>query len=114
MKAKAVFITRDSNESLFARIWCAKKGITKVEGCVEYYSGHKDEHWPMSSDGHIEILNVLQCKRRYGFFPAPAEAWLVRPTKHYWMWQRVDHKMALLNTGGEAIAYKHRRKVMKI
>ncbi len=113
MKAKAVFITRDSNDDI-SRLWNAKIGISKIEGCVEYWSPWEDEQQGFGNVSHMGILDETECIAKYGSFPASGEAWLVRPTKHYWMWERVDHKMALLDSDGEAIAYKHRVKVMRL
>lgn len=102
---KAIYVTRDTGTTL-VKVWVAS--ITKVEGCVAY-ADCNGASWT------YRFLHLLGgCKRKYGDYPAEGEAWLVRGTKHYWMWTRVDNKMALLDTNGTAIAYKHRVKVMRL
>ena len=110
MKAKAVFITSDSDGQC-VHIWDAEIGIVKEEDCVRYYAGDwcRDE---IVSVGCLEWLSHRACKEKYGFFPAPAEAWLVR-IGHKWIhWTHVSPDMALLDHDGKKLTAGV--KVMKI
>lgn len=77
---KAVFITRDSLD-YGVEVWPELVGIRKFYGCVEYGAA-----WDSTSATRYlfskglqtsKMVDRIECRERYGFYPRPGEAWHV-------------------------------------
>ena len=108
MKAKAVFVTRDTGHTS-VEVWDPKKGIKKLNGCICYLAE--------DSAAARTRLNEPECREEYGDYIDEGEAWLVQPIKEgelRWLWTHIDPDMALLTMGEDRLPGERGVKVMKI
>lgn len=106
MKAfEPIFVCRDSFAIGRVRIFPARVGIVKLEGCHYFAAalkGDNGEYGYTCVEGQDHIT-LSACHRRYGSVPAKGEAWLVEEGRKHINWERVDHNMYLLEEDGTII-----------
>ncbi len=72
--------------------WPAKRGIEKCKGSVIFY--------PVSSYDHRKDIQKAMtpniCERKFCDVPTKGQAWLVKPFKDHWLWERVDDQLVLI------------------
>ena len=73
-KKDAVIITRDTCQHKRCEVRKASVGITKLRGCVQYFS---PDH--QRSIVGRRVLILATCQAKYNDIPAAGEAWLVYP-----------------------------------
>lgn len=81
----AVFVSWCTGCSIL-HCWPAYEGIEKHEGCIIF----------LMKNGGYEDISIYACKKKYGDCPKKEEAWLVKPFPTYWLWERVDTQLKLL------------------
>jgi len=94
----AVFIALDSS-GVGAWVWPAIWGIRKYEGCVEFGRGF--DRQPFNDGCDESIINWMsdaECNVvYYRKKPKAGEAWLVKPLKDGYEWERVDKQIVFTN-----------------
>ena len=94
---KEVYITRDSYMDS-AEIWPYKVGVRKFQEVGTFPKVAYGAAWSVqptcclykNGKSVSKLLTPKECRKRYGFYPRKGEAWLVRETKNYWYWTKVD------------------------
>jgi len=87
----AVFVIKDSSNN-YSNVWLAKWGIKKYPGCVIFGRGVKN--YSLYYDENFLTLSDKECDNIYFDHPKKGEAWLVKPTKDGYDWERIDDKIA--------------------
>ena len=92
----AVFVALFSDNDIVF-VWPASRGIKKYKGCVEFGEAGREEG-PFDE----ETYNALkywkhECDEIYFDHPKAEEAWLVKPLKDGYEWERVDDQIGFSN-----------------
>ena len=90
--AGAVFITWDSNNS-YPFLWPASMGLKKYKGCVNFGRGVDTIPARKTGDGKVLWFSIAMYKDIYYACPKEGEAWLVKPHKDGYEWERVDEQI---------------------
>ena len=94
--AGAVFVAMDSDWDMIY-CWPAALGLKKHEGCIEFGRGVDCVVAHSACNGTVWVLSISDCRDLYFDVPSRGTAWLVKPHKDGYEWERVDEQIGFSN-----------------